>query len=49
MIAQIYDFTSNGVFALPEFLNCIEYASAGTYDDSPFQLGATTGLGFGST
>lgn len=46
MIAQMYDFTSKGVFALPEFLDGNKYTSAGTYDNSAFQLGANTDLGF---
>ncbi|KAJ8117401.1 hypothetical protein OPT61_g1400 [Boeremia exigua] len=46
MTAQMYDFTSQGVFALPRFLRGNNFSSAGTYTDGPFQLGAATNLGF---
>ena len=46
MMAQMYDFTSKGVFVLPEFLAARHWRDAGSYTDGPFQLGARTHLGF---
>lgn len=46
MTAQVYDFTSQGVFALPRFLEANNFSSAGSYTNGPFQLGAATNLGF---
>ena len=46
MMAQMYDFTCKGVFALPEYGIKTEWQSNGNYSDGPFQLGARTELGF---
>lgn len=45
-MAQMYDFTCKGVFALPEYGIKTGWQSNGTYTDGPFQLGARTKLGF---
>ena len=42
----MYDFTSKGVFALPEFLASKGWKEHDSYQDGPFQLGAHTELGF---
>lgn len=46
MMAQNYDFTSKGVFAIPEYGMKTGWQSNGSYADGPFQLGAKTNLGF---
>ena len=44
--ALMYDSISKGVFALPEFCSEASWQTSGTYEDGPFQLGASTTLGF---
>jgi O-methyltransferase domain len=46
MMAQMYDFTCKGVFALPEYGIKTGWQSNGTYAEGPFQLGARTKLEF---
>lgn len=46
MTSQMFDFTCQGVFALPKFLKANSFSGPGTYTNSAFQLGARTDLGF---
>ena len=46
MFAQMYDFLGQGVYTMPHFLASIKYQNPSSYDDSAFQYGHRTKLGF---
>ena len=46
MFQQMYDFLGQGVYAIPHFLASINYQNPTDYDNSAFQYGHHTSLGF---
>ena len=46
MFTQMYDFLGQGVYTMPHFLASIKYQNPSSYNNSAFQYGHRTKLGF---
>ncbi len=46
MFKQMYDFLGQGVYTMPRFLESTKYQNPTDYNNSPFQFGHHTSLGF---